>query len=68
MRDLLLSLEAQSHTNYHAGYGLNITQRNLIKANQKRSYKIYEDFTIILIEETRIRCYKIQLQRCQRII
>ncbi|MCK3686438.1 IS4 family transposase [Maribellus sp. YY47] len=58
MRDLLLSLEAHKSKYYHLGFGSTITRRNLGKANEKRSYKIFEDFAYVLIEEARKSCYR----------
>ena len=58
MRDLMLSLEAHQPKYYHLGFGPTVTRRNLGKANGKRSYKIFEEFAIILIEEARKSCYK----------
>lgn len=42
MRDLMLSLEANESRYYHLGLGSSITRRNLGKANEKRSYEIFE--------------------------
>jgi transposase len=58
MRDLMLSLEAHQPKYYHLGFGQTITRRNLGKANEKRSYKIFEEFAYVLIEEARKSCYK----------
>jgi hypothetical protein len=58
MRDLMLSLEAHGFKYYHLGLGSTITRRNLGKANEKRSYKIFEEFAYVLIEEARKSCYK----------
>jgi hypothetical protein len=58
MRDLILSLEAHQPKYYHLGFGQTITRRNLGKANEKRSYKIFEEFAYVLIEEARKSCYK----------
>jgi len=58
MRDLMLSLEAHQSKYYHLGLGSTITRRNLGKANEKRSYKIFEEFAYVLIEEARRSCYK----------
>ena len=58
MRDLMLSLEAHESKYYHLGLGSTITRRNLGKANEKRSYKIFEEFAYVLIEEARRSCYK----------
>jgi len=58
MRDLMLSLEAHQPKFYHLGFGPTVTRRNLGKANEKRSYKIFEEFAYVLIEEARRSCYK----------
>lgn len=58
MRDLMLSLEAHKSKYFHLGFGQTVTRRNLGKANEKRSYKIFEEFAYILIEEARRSCYR----------
>tara|TARA_R110002050_G_scaffold899_3_gene6376 strand:- start:2877 stop:4079 length:1203 start_codon:yes stop_codon:yes gene_type:complete len=58
MRDLLLSLEAHKSKYYHLGFGPTVSRRNLGKANEKRSYKIFEEFAYVLIEEARRSCYR----------
>lgn len=58
MRDLVLSLEGHHSKYYHLGFGPTVTRRNLGKANEKRSYKIFEDFAYVLIDEARTSCYK----------
>lgn len=58
MRDLVLSLEAHRPKFYHLGFGPTVTRRNLGKANEKRSYKIFEEFAYVLIDEARKSCYK----------
>jgi hypothetical protein len=58
MRDLMLSLEAHQSKYYHLGFGSTVTRRNLGKANEKRNYKIFEEFACVLIEEARKSCYK----------
>ena len=58
MRDLMLSLEAHQAKYYHLGFGTTLTRRNFGKANQKRNYKIVEEFAYVLIEEARRSCYK----------
>jgi hypothetical protein len=58
MRDLMLSLEAHQSKYYHLGFGSTLTRRNLGKANEKRSYKIFEEFAYVLIEQARKSCYK----------
>lgn len=58
MRDLMLSLEAHKPKYYHLGFGSTISRRNFGTANEKRSYKIFEEFAYVLIEEARRSCYK----------
>lgn len=58
MRDLMLSLEAHQPKFYHLGFGPTVTRRNLGKANEKRSCKIFEEFAYVLIDEARRSCYK----------
>ena len=58
MRDLMLSIEAHQPKYYHLGFGTTVTRRNLGKANERRNYKIFEEFAYILIEEARKSCYK----------
>jgi hypothetical protein len=58
MRDLMLSLEAHQQKYYHLGFGSTVTRRNLGKANERRNYKIFEEFAYILIEEARRSCYR----------
>lgn len=45
MRDLILSLEAHRSKYYHLGFGTTVSRRNLGTANEKRSHKIFEEFT-----------------------
>ncbi|WP_211206187.1 DUF4372 domain-containing protein [Galbibacter orientalis] len=58
MRDLMLSLEAHHSKYYHLGFGKSISRRNLGKANEKRSSKIFEEFAIVLIEQARKSYYR----------
>jgi hypothetical protein len=58
MRDLVLSLEGHQPKFYHLGFGSSISRRNLGTANERRSYKIFEEFAYVLIDEARRSCYK----------
>ncbi len=58
MRDLILSLEGHHSKFYHLGFSPTLTRRNLGKANERRSYKIFEEFAYVLIDEARCSCYK----------
>lgn len=57
MRDLMLSLEPQRSKFYHLGFGNTISRRNLGNANDKRDYRIFEEFAYILIDKARKTCY-----------
>jgi hypothetical protein len=58
MRDLMLSLEAHQPKYYHLGFGSTVSRRNLGKANERRDFKIFEEFAYVLIEEARRSCYR----------
>jgi hypothetical protein len=53
MRDLMIGLEAHKSKFYHLGFGKNVTRSNLSKANEKRNYRIFEEFAYHLIDEAR---------------
>lgn len=57
MRDLMLSLEPQRSKFYHLGFGNTISRRNLGNANDKRDYRIFEEFAYVLIDKARKSCY-----------
>jgi hypothetical protein len=58
MRDLIMSLEAHRPKYYHLGFGTTLTRRNLGKANENRSCKIFEEFAYVMIDEARKSCYR----------
>ncbi|UZO79152.1 IS4 family transposase [Aquimarina sp. ERC-38] len=49
LRDLVVTLDAHNKKSYHLGIGRRVTRSNLAKANQKRDYRIFEDFAYNLI-------------------
>jgi len=49
LRDLIVVIEAHRKKTYHLGFGKSVTRSNLAKANEKRSYKIFEEFAYHLI-------------------
>jgi len=53
LRDLLVTIEAHSLKTYHLGFGKSVSRSNLAKANEKRSYQIFEDFAIHMISIAR---------------
>ena len=53
LRDLIVALEAHWCKLYHLGMGKSVTRSNLSKANELRSYRIFEDFAYYLVAEAR---------------
>jgi len=49
----MIGLEAHRSKFYHLGLGKNVTRSNLSKANEKRNYRIFEEFAYHLIDEAR---------------
>ncbi|GAA3619591.1 IS4 family transposase [Flavivirga jejuensis] len=55
LRDLVVTLEAHHKKSYHLGIGKKVTRSNLAKANQKRDYRIFEEFAYHLIAITKVK-------------
>ncbi len=55
---MVLSPEGHQSKFYHLGFGSSISRRNLGTANERLSYKIFEEFAYVLIDEARCGCYK----------
>ena len=55
LRDLATIIEAHQSKIYHLGFGKNISRSNLSKANENRSYKIFEEFAYHLIGAARAK-------------
>lgn len=53
LRDLIVIIDAHRGKTYHLGFGKSITRSNLSKANERRNYRIFEEFAYFLIELTR---------------
>lgn len=53
LRDLIVAIDAHHKKTYHLGFGKSVTQSNLAKANEKRNYKIFEEFAYHLIDVAR---------------
>jgi len=49
LRDLITIIQAHQSKSYHLGFGKSITRSNLSKANEKRNFKIFEEFANHLI-------------------
>ena len=56
LRDLLVCMNAHQSKHYHLGFGSGVSRSNLANANEKRSYRIFEDFAYELIKEARQLC------------
>ena len=56
LRDLLVCIEAHPSKYYHLGFGKNVSRSNLAAANEKRDYRIYEQFAYELIRIARSCC------------
>lgn len=54
LRDLVVTLEAHGSKCYHLGFGRNaVTRTTLADANQKRDFRIFEEFAFSMMEEAR---------------
>lgn len=56
LRDLMVCINAHLPKHYHLGFGRGVSRSNLANANEKRSYRIYEEFAYELISEARTIC------------
>jgi len=56
LRDLIVCLEAHSSKYYHLGLGRSVSRSPLADANEKRDYRIYEQFAYELIALARLQC------------
>jgi hypothetical protein len=53
LRDLIITIEAHSRKTYHLGLGKKVTRSNLAKANERRDYRIFEEFAYYMIDLAR---------------
>lgn len=51
LSDLITCLQSQQNKSYHLGMGKGTSKANLAKANEKRSYRIYESFAMVLVAQ-----------------
>lgn len=51
LSDLITCLQSQQNKSYHLGMGKGTSKANLAKANEKRDYRIYESFAMILVTQ-----------------
>ncbi|MEI6950859.1 IS4 family transposase [Paraflavisolibacter sp. H34] len=53
LRDLLVTLDAHKSKFYHLGLGKGVSRSNLAEVNERRDYRIYEDFAYEMIHLAR---------------
>lgn len=53
LRDLVSTLHVHKEKFHHLGFGKSVTRSNLSKANEVRSFQIFEEFSIRMIEIAR---------------
>jgi len=53
LRDMIVTIEAHSQKTYHLGLGKKVTRSNLAKANERRNYRIFEEFAYHMIDLAR---------------
>ncbi len=58
MSDTILCLKANANKMYHLGIGQVVSLSTITRANENRSYKIYEELAMILIKEANQLCIK----------
>jgi hypothetical protein len=56
LSDLVLTINAHPAKLYHLGFGKGVSKTNLAKANEQRSWFIYQQFAYHLIDEARKIC------------
>ncbi len=56
LSNLVLCIDAHGSKSYHLGLGRNISKNNLTKANQQRDWRIYAEFSYLLIKQAREEC------------
>ena len=53
LSDLLVSISPHKPKFYHLGFGKNVSKSNLALANEKRDYRIFEEFAYAMISKAR---------------
>jgi hypothetical protein len=53
IRDIVTCLSAHKEKYYHLGFGDGISRSTLLDANEKRDWRIYRDFAMVLITEAK---------------
>lgn len=53
LRDVVIVFQAQGPKCYHLGVGKYVSRSNLVKANEQRDYRIFEEFAYYMIEQAK---------------
>jgi hypothetical protein len=53
LSDLLVSISPHKAKFYHLGFGKNVSKTNLASANEKRDYRIFEEFAYAMINKAK---------------
>ena len=53
LSDLLISINPHKAKFYHLGFGKNVSKTNLAFSNEKRDYRIFEEFAYAMINKAR---------------
>jgi len=53
LRDLMVSIEPHKPKYYHLGFGRGTSRSNFANANEKRDYRIFEEYAFFLIDQAR---------------
>jgi hypothetical protein len=61
IKDTLICLEANADKLYHMGIGKVVAKSTLTKANENRSYRIYEDLAMLLIQQAKALYHGVNL-------
>lgn len=55
LRNLIVALKAHWRKLYHLGMSKSVTRSNLVKANEQRDYRIFEDIAYHFVAEARFK-------------
>ncbi len=53
LRSIVICLSIQKNKLYHLGFNSTVARKTLLDANEKRDWRIYQNFALILIKEAR---------------
>ncbi len=56
LRGLVLCINSHKNKSYHMGFGNSVSRNNLSNSNMKRDWRIFRDFSYVLISEAQKLC------------